>query len=441
MGVVTVMTMFAFEGVGVATAMPAVARALGGLESYAWAFNGYLVSSLVAMVVAGEWCDREGPRRPLLAAVTLFGLGALVAGSAWSMPVLVAGRVVMGLGGGLGIVSVYVVIARAFPEDLRARAFALLSAAWVLPAVVGPAVAGLLTDYVSWRAVFWLVIPFVVPPALILAPRLARLGGALGEQVRRPGRVRVALVAAVGLALLQEGGTRLGLPGLALAVLGLAVLVPAVRLLLPSGALRFAPGLPTVVMIRGVLAGAFFAGETFIPLALQSVKGASTAQSGFTLTVGAVAWAVGSQVQGRLYGRVPRVLLVQAGGALVTLCLVTLPVALLPSVTFWVAGVSWFAGAAGMGLCFGAIATLTLELSQPQDQGINTASLQVCDSVGSVLLIGVAGAMYGAALSAGAADARTYTTIWWSMAVVALLGTLVAARIGRPPGTLGGPAL
>jgi MFS family permease len=426
------MTMFAFEGVGVATAMPVVARALDGLGSYAWAFNGYTVSSLVAMVVAGEWCDRSGPRSPLVAGVSLFGAGALVAGAAWSMPVLVAARVAQGLGGGLAIVAVYVVIGRAFPDRLRPKAFALLAASWVVPAIVGPVIAGFLTDYVSWRAVFWLAVAFVVPPLLLLVPRLGDFAGGLGDGPPRRGRVRLALVAALGLALLQEGGTRRGSAGLLLAVVGAALLLPSLRLLLPRGALRFARGLPTVVMMRGVLAGAFFAGEVFVPLALRTVRGVSTTQSGLTLTVGAVAWAVGSQAQGRLYGRVPRGRLVRVGAGMVAVCLATMPLSLLPGLPFWVAAFSWFVGAAGMGLCFGAIGTLTLELSEPADQGANVAALQVCDSVGAVVLVGVAGAIYATALEAGDVSAATFATIWLIMAGVAAAGAVLAGRIGRP---------
>jgi MFS family permease len=389
------------------------------------------------MVVAGEWCDRSGPRAPLITGVTVFGVGALLAGAAWTMPVLVLARVTQGLGGGFAIVAIYVVIGRAYPDVLRPKAFALLSAAWVIPAIIGPLVAGFLTDYVSWRAVFWLVIPFVIPPMLVLAPRLHRLGRALSDAPRRHGRVRLAVVAAAGLALLQEGGTRRGWLGLALVVIGLALVVPSLRLLLPRGALRFAPGLPTVVMMRGLLAGTFFAGEAFVPLALQTIRGVSTAQSGLILTVGALAWATGSQVQGRLYGRLPRSRLVQAGAGLVALCLATMPLCLQPGLPFWTSALSWFAGAAGMGMCFGAIGTLTLELSDPHDQGANVASLQVCDSVGSVLLVGLAGAIYAGAVSADAVSARTFTTIWLVMAVVAAAGGVLAARIGRSVSTTG----
>ncbi|MFC6239230.1 MFS transporter [Longivirga aurantiaca] len=428
------MTMFAFEGIGVATAMPVVARALDGLGAYSWAFNGYVVASLVAMVAAGEWCDRSGPRPALLIGVSLFGLGAVVAGLAWAMPVLVAGRLVQGLGGGMAIVAVYVVIGRQYPDDLRPKAFALLAAAWVLPAIIGPVIAGFLTDQVSWRAVFLVVPVLVLPPMLVMAPRLGRLGGSLGESGAPPrrGRLRLALVAAAGLAMLQEAGTRLGVAGLVLAVVGLALVLPALDRLLPRGALRFARGLPTVVMMRGLLAGTFFAGEAFVPLALQTVRGVSTAQAGLVLTVGAIGWALGSQAQGRLYGRVPRSALVQAGAVLVALCMLSMPLSMVESVPWWVGGISWLVGASGMGLCFGAIATLTLELSEPQDQGVNSAALQVCDSVGSVMLIGAAGAIYAAAVAADAVTGWTFAEIWLLMGGVAAVGAVLATRIGRP---------
>ena len=203
------------------------------------------------------------------------------------------------------------------------------------------------------------------------------------------------------------------------------------RLLLPAGALRLARGLPTTVVMRGVLAGSFFAGEAFIPLALQSVRGATTAQAGIALTLGAIGWAAGSQVQGRMYSRLPRGRLVEVGALCVALGLATTSFALLPSLPFWVILPSWLLGAMGMGMAFGSIGSLVLELSEPEDQGANVASLQVCDSVGSVLMVGAAGAIYANALAHNSVSASTFVTIWLVMAAVAFAGSLAATRI-RP---------
>jgi MFS family permease len=341
---------------------------------------------------------------------------------------LVLARVIQGLGGGLAVVSVYVVLGRAYPDELRPRAFTLLSAAWVLPSIVGPFVAGFLTDHVSWRAVFWLVIPFAFS-VLLMSSRLGHLGGGSQEHPPRWNRLVFAFAAAGSLAVLQEAGSRRDVFGAALAVVGLLVLVPTLSRLLPSGSLRFAHGLPTVVMMRGVLAGSFFAGEAFLPLAVHTVRGATTAQGGLLLTIGALGWTVGSQLQGRLYPRVQRRQLVQAGAGLVALCLFVLPVAMMSAVSFWIAALPWLIGALGMGLAFGAIGTLTLELSGPTDQGANSAALQVLDSTGSIVFIGIAGVIYGSALARGVVSGWTFTWIWWVMAAVALGGAIVSRRI------------
>jgi hypothetical protein len=241
--------------------------------------------------------------------------------------------------------------------------------------------------------------------------------------------VRLALVAAAGLALLQEAGTRRGTIGVALVVVGLALLGPALRLLLPDGALRFARGLPTVVVMRGILAGAFFAGEAFVPLALQTVRGASTAQAGVALTMGAIGWASGSQVQSRMYSRLPRGRLVELGALMVGVGIGTASLSLIPGLSFWVIVPSWLIGSAGMGMAFGSIGTLVLELSPPEDQGANVASLQVCDSVGSVLFVGIAGAIYATALARGTVSAATFVTIWSVMGAVALVAAVLARRV------------
>jgi MFS family permease len=126
-GVVGVVVAVAFEAIAVATAMPVAARELGGLQQYGLAFSVFLTTSLLGMVVAGEVSDRRGPVVPFVAAAVAFGVGLVVAGAAPSMLVLVLARAVQGFGAGLNIVSLYVVVGRAFPAELRPRAFSAIS--------------------------------------------------------------------------------------------------------------------------------------------------------------------------------------------------------------------------------------------------------------------------------------------------------------------------
>jgi MFS family permease len=441
-GVIAAMTLIAFEGISVGTVMPVVARDLDGLGAYAWGFNAYVVTSLLGMVVAGTWSDRLGPGRPMVIGGGLFGLGAAVAALSPTMAVLVAGRAVQGLGSGALIVAIYVVIARGFEESIRPRAFSLLATAWVVPSLVGPFVAGWLADEVSWRAVFWLVPVVVLLPAVVLLPRLHRYEGGDPAAGGRPGRTRAALVAVVGLVLVQDGLARVGggaaspAVGVAESVTGSVLLVVSLRHLLPPGALRLARGLPTSVMMRGFMAGGFFAAEVFVPLALISFRGVSTTTAGLVLTAAAFGWVTGSVGQGRLAGDRDRARFVQAGAALAAFGVLTLPLSLVAALPFWLASVSWFVGSVGMGLSFPSIAVQTLRLSPDEDQGVNSSALQVSDSVFCVLSVGIAGAVQAAAVAGGGATKGTYVGIWVGAGLFLLLAAVAAARMRPAPASL-----
>jgi MFS family permease len=428
-GIVSVVLLIAFEAMAVATAMPRAVGELHGLPYYAWAFSGYVVTSLFAMVVAGEMCDVRGPMRPLVGGALLFTAGLLVAGTAIDMAVFVVGRAVQGLGGGAVIVALYVVVGRSFHDSLRPRVFSLMSSAWVLPSIVGPAVAGFVADQLSWRWVFLGVSVLVVPALLLILPSLPALQG--GRPSTRTGRKRAALMVAVGVACLQYAGQRLDRVGLAFAVAGVALVVPTVHRLLPSGTLRFARGLPTVVAMRGVLAGAFFGAETFIPLMLVSQRGLTATEAGLCLTGGAVGWSAGSWYQGRPATRVPRHLLVRTGCALVAVAVAGVAAVTWAVVPPWAAGAAWVVGGVGMGMAMASVAVLTLQLSPPQDQGKNSAALQVSDSLFSAVTIGLGGAIYAVGLRHDGGAPWALRVVDMLMIGLALLGVGMAARV-RP---------
>jgi len=134
-----------------------------------------LTTSLLGVVLAGVWSDRSGPMPGMYAGTLLFAAGAAVCGLATSFPVFLAGRAVTGLGAGLVIVVLYVVIGRVYPTGTRPRVFSYVSAAWVLPSLVGAPVAGWLAGTFSWRLVFWVV----VAPALLTLGVVARQAHAI----------------------------------------------------------------------------------------------------------------------------------------------------------------------------------------------------------------------------------------------------------------------
>jgi MFS family permease len=427
-GIVSCVLLVAFEATAVNTAMPVAARDLHGLGLYAFAFSGYFTASLLAMVVSGEWSDKRGPLGPLSTGIGTFGVGLVIAGTAHDMWSFVAGRAVQGLGGGLLIVALYVVVGRAYPERLRPSVFAAFSSAWVLPSIVGPVVSGTVTQQLGWRWVFLSIPALIVLPVALMLPQLRRMQAADAAPRARDlnrRRILLALALAVGAGLLQYAGKLLDLYALIPAAAGLLLLVPAVTRLLPRGTFRAARGLPTVILLRGIAAGAFFAAEAFIPLMLVTQRGLSPTLAGLSLTSGGLSWAFGSWVQGRPWADRRRSLLIRAGFLMCGLAIAGAGLALFRAVPAYCVAVFWTVGGLGMGLTIASVGVLMLAFSAVDDTGENSASLQVSDALGNVLMAGTAGVLFSLV---GTGTRGGFAAIFATMSVVALVGAAICGR-------------
>jgi MFS family permease len=434
-GILLVVTLIAFEGMSVGVVMPDIARELDALDLYGLSFSAFLVSSLFANVVAGLWSDRRGYTVPFVVGLALFVTGMALAGAAQSAVMFLVARAVQGMGGGASFVALFVMIARVYPAEMRPKAFAALSAAWVVPSMVGPAIAGSVAQSWGWRYVFYGIIPLVVPALLMLVPSL-RGPSAAGEAPSDGPRSRplpmtlAAAATAGGAVMLLHGVDRLHLAPVLGAVetaAGLGLLVYGLRRLLPPGALRFVRGLPTTVLMRGFFSAAFFGVNSFIPLALQEVKGFGATQAGIALTTGALGWSAGSFLQSRRSAEPYRRIRLAAAGVTVGILLSALSV--LPGVTGWIAVPAWILAGFGMGLGMATISVTALKQSPVNEQGANSAALSVTDMLGSALAIGIGGALVNLIGHAPAQIATGFVVICLLMAVVGLNGAVLAGRI------------
>jgi MFS family permease len=437
LGIFAIIVVIAFEFMAVATALPVAARELGGLSFYAWALTGFLGAAMFSTGVGGGVCDRIGPRLPLIGGCLGFSAGLVVSGLATSMTMLICGRVVQGLGAGLTIVSVYVVIGQCYPESLRPKVMSMIATAWVVPSVIGPFLAGGLTQYVSWRWAFLSIAPVVPIPLAVVLPRIS---GARRAQPTQTGRVGLALAMAVGAGVLQWAGLEAEDRRWALAVsaalVGLALVVFGALRLFPPGTLRARRGLPSVVAFRGVIAGGFFGCEAYVPLMLVEHRGATPTLAGLAVATTALGWASGSWWQGRSTLRTRRSGLVRAGATVAALgvavtgsaCIVTSSLV----VPAWLAGVGLAIGGLGMGLSMSSNSVLLFNLSPPEEQGRNSAALQISDSLGGLVVIGAGGVFY--ALWRHSWPATQVFGLMFALSVlVMLMAVWVAFRV-RPAG-------
>ena len=411
----------AFETLAVTTVMPTISRDLDGLALYAVAFAAPLASSVVGMVAAGMWSDRRGPAGALLVSLGLFTAGVLSCGLAPSMEVLVAGRVVQGLGTGALIVSLYVVVGVVYPARLQPGVFATFAAAWVLPSLFGPGIAAFVAETVGWRWVFLGIVALVVLAAVLLAPVVPSLRRpADGHEAAPRSRLAWAALAAVAVLAVDLLGSRSS----AVFALAAALLVVAsLRPLTPRGTLRAGRGLPAVIGTRGLMSAAFFCGQAYIVLVLQERWGYSAGRAGIALTVVGVVWASTSQLQARLGDRVGHARAMQLGTVTVLAATVGLLLTVLVEGPSLAAATAFVVAGAGMGFGFSRTGVAMLAASTDRDRGFNSSALTIADAMGAALALSLCGIGFTLTDRAGG---DPFLAVF-GISVVCALGAVVAA--------------
>lgn len=443
-GIVLSVGLVAFESMGVATVLPEIAGKLGGLNAYGWGFSALMLANLIGTVAAGRSADRRGPARPLGVGLAVFAVGCALAGAAPNWPVFLAGRFVQGLGVGAVMALAYTVIGLHYAEHLRARMFALVSGAWTVPSLAGPAVAGLIAEHVHWRGVFVLLLPLIGLAWAMAVPPLARRGhpnppaADAVHEVWWRGPVARGILVSAGTAILLGGLQFTNLALLVpLALLGTVAAVQGLRTVLPTGTLRGRRGVPTGVLIRFLLCGAYFGSEAFLPLGLTALRGLSTTEAGLGLSAGAIAWVLGAAWQGRADDRWSgrsRALPIAIGCAVLAAGVAVIAAGILiDSVPALVAVVGWSVGGVGMGIAFNAATTDAMEQATADRQGEASGAMQLAQTLATAVLSGLGGAAIALSHAHEAPTTAALTATFALTLTLAALGALTAHRIRPKP--------
>jgi MFS family permease len=432
-GAFLLMTFIAVEAFAVTTVLPGAMEELDAQGWYSLAFAATISTSLVGMVVGGNWSDRSGPRPPLGVGGGLFLVGLALCVLAPGAATFIAGRLLQGIGGGIVSVVLYVLIARIIPAPARPAMFGLLTTAWLVPSMAGPVVAGALAQLLTWRAVFALILGGSGLALLVLL-RVARAGGGPADETARStaiiGRTgRLSLLAAGVLVLLHLGAQTGGSRALLLVGAGLVALALVARTLLPPGTLRLAGPAQRLVALRAGFGVSSAVPDVYLTLYLQTERGLSPTAAGLVLAVGALGWASGSFVQARrpstatehrmlILAAAPLVAAAPVGALLLVTGLA--PVGLVVA-TALLKGV-------GMGVASARVATATLDLAPPAEQGGYSSALQS----GEAMAVAASTAVMAVVLSVLGAAGTGFVGVYVLLTVVAVGTLLVAARTPRP---------
>jgi MFS family permease len=432
-GLVLTITFVGFEALAVATVLPDVRRDLGVVALYGWVFSAFMLGSLIGIVLAGSHADRSGPARPFVLALTLFAVGLAAGGLAPSMIVLVIARFVQGLGGGAIAPIAYVAIGRAYPPSVQPRMFAILSSAWVLPGLIGPAIAGAVGDHTSWRFVFLGLLPLVVPAGLVTIGPLTRIPPHPDpEHEHAPAPVSDAIAVAFGTGLVLAGASiHILYFTVPLAIAGGALAIPAFIRLVPRGTLRVAPGLPAAIALRGLLMFAFFGTEAYVPLALTDIRHTSSTVAGIALTAATLMWTAGAWVQERTVGRWGPRALGRIGFGLLLLAIAGIGLSLSSAVPVAAFAAIWGVGGLGIGLVFSPLTIAVLAFAPRGQEGASTASLELSGVLGVALGTGIGGALIALAASQHWSERRGVLSVDIVTGTIALVAFVASARLPR----------
>jgi MFS family permease len=429
LGLVMTITLVAFEALAISTVMPVVSDDLGGLGLYGWVFSGFFLGNLLGVVVAGQAADRRGTAGPFLAGLLLFSAGLTLGGLAPSMGVLVAARVLQGLGAGAIPAIAYATVGRCYPASVRPRVFAVFSTAWVVPGLIGPASSSAIENAATWRAVFLALLPFVVIAGVIVVPALTgapeRAEGEAVDDDRRVGALVLTVSVAMVLVAISGPPVWAGAP---LLVAGAAVAVRAFTRLVPPGTLRLAPGMPAAVLVRGILTFSFFGADAYVSLTFQEVRDQPTWVAGVALTGATLGWTTAAWIQQRWILAVGPRRVVATGFTCLAIGIAGMvgalgPLPIVPSIVFW--SLAGF----GIGLAYAPLSVTVLGLATPGREGVAGSSIQLTDTLGVALGTGVGGAFVALGDGQGWATRSALEIAFPLMLVAAVIGIAASRRL------------
>lgn len=366
----------------VTTILPSAVREIGGLAYYAWNMTLFVAASIFGSAVTPRLLSILGPRRALLWAIAIFATGSMVCALAPTMPWMLAGRSVQGLGGGLLLGLSYSCVRLLFEERLWSRAMVLVSSMWGVATLAGPAIGGIFAQVGQWRGAFWTMVPISAGLAVLVATQVASAGHGGQEPAPTPfGKIAVlvATVLLVSIGSLSPSWEWNALSILAGAVLTILVARAdrqALRRLLPEGSYSRGSALSSLYACIALLSIGVCT-EIYIPYFLQAIHGQSPLMAGYWMVLMSAGWTAGSFLSsGRPKPRADAMIRIgpwlSAGGLLALGIMMPLGSG---GVIVWAMAVPLFAVGVGVGLCWPNMLTRIFKAAPRGQENIASAAI------------------------------------------------------------------
>ncbi len=419
--------------------LPNTVAEIGGSRLYAWVATMYLIGSVVAAAMVNPILLRVGPRSSYLMGLAVFGVASLVCGIAPSMGILIAGRALQGVAGGLLAGLGYAVINAALPRSLWTRGSALVSAMWGVATVVGPATGGLFAQFGLWRWAFVVMAILTALMAMLVPVALS------GRRVRPSAATPATKVPVWSLILLAAAALTVsvaqipqhliataGLLAASVVLVGLFVIVDwrmHAAVLPPS---VFGPGpLKWIYLTMAVLMAAAMV-DTYVPLFGQRLAHLSPVAAGFLAAALAIGWTVSEIVSASLENprtirRVIAAAPMVAAGGLAVGALTQRDDASVGIVALW--AVALLVAGVGIGMAWPHLSVRAMDsVNDPAEGGAAAAAINTVQVVSAAFGAGLAGVVVNAAKGGDVTAATWLFTVFTALSIAGLAASYAATR-------------
>ncbi|MEH7013001.1 MDR family MFS transporter [Neobacillus niacini] len=421
--VMLAMFMGAIEATIVSTAMPAIVADLGGFTLYSWVFSAYLLMNAVTVLIYGKLSDLFGRKPILFFGITIFLIGSILCGFATSMESLIIFRLIQGFGAGAVTPIATTIVGDIYSAEERAQVQGYLASVWGISAVTGPAVGGLLVQYVSWNYVFWINIPLGILSLIGIGIFLHENVEKKKHEIDYIGAFLLTVSISSLMFLLVEGGGRWSWDSWQ--VLGIIVLfIVTISIFVYHEGRAKEPVMPFniwkersifVANVTSLTTGIILIGiSSFLPTFVQGVMEQTPIVAGFTLTAMSIGWPIASTLSGKMLISMGYRKTSLIGGVALILGSVVFVTMSVSSGPLWAALGSLVVGF-GMGLTSTAFIVSIQSTVSWQQRGIATAAnmfmRNLGNTIGAALLGGILNNRLGNYLSANAGNTEEKLTV------------------------------
>lgn len=391
----------AIDATVLATAVPTIVGELGGFAQFPWLFSVYLLAQAVTVPIYAKLSDLFGRKPIILIGIGLFLLGSILCGVAWSMPALIAFRVLQGLGAGAVQPMSITILGDIYSVAERARVQGYVASVWAVSSVVGPTLGGLFAQFDAWRWVFFVNIPLCLVAGWMLVRHFHEKVERHSHRIDFAGAALLAASMTLLILAVLEGGQAWAWDSwqsVASFAVGGALLVAFVLVerrasepILPLWV--FTRPLLLTTTLAGLGVGALLIGLTsYVPTYLEGSLGVVPLVAGAALAALTLGWPLSASFSGRFYLRLGFRTTALIGSA-VSLVGTALLAGFATSPSVAVVTIASFVIGLGMGL----LATATLIAAQSSvewnERGVVTGTNLFARSIGSAVGVAVFGAI------------------------------------------------